>query len=160
ALAYPRRTPMTPLRQRFVDDLRLRNYSPRTIEAYTAGVARLAKYFNCSPELLGSEDLRAFQLHLLQSKVSWSQFNQVACALLFLSGPPPGRHHKAPYPPSGKNPKPLPCVLGPDEVARLFDAARPGRDRMLLRTTYACGLRLSEVVPLQVTAIDSSRLLV
>ncbi len=62
---------MTPLRQRFIDDLRLRNLSPRTIEAYVAGVARFAKHFRRSPELLGPEQVRAFQLHLLDRKVSW-----------------------------------------------------------------------------------------
>ena len=63
---------MTPLRQRFIDDLRLRNYSPRTIEAYVAGVARFAKHFGRSPDLLGPEEVRAFQLHLLEQQVSWS----------------------------------------------------------------------------------------
>jgi hypothetical protein len=58
---------MTPLRRRFIDDLRLRNYSPRTIEAYVACVARFANHFGRSPELLGPEDLRAFQLHLIDS---------------------------------------------------------------------------------------------
>lgn len=72
---------MTPLRQRFVDDLRLRNYSPRTIEIYVAHVARLAKHFGRSPETLGPEEMRAFQLHLLERKVSWSQFNQTVCAM-------------------------------------------------------------------------------
>jgi integrase/recombinase XerD len=150
---------MTPLRQRFVDDLRLRNYSPRTIEAYTAGVLRLAKHFNRSPELLGTEEIRAFQLHLIHNRVSWSQFNQVVCALRFLYGTTLGRTNQVPHIPYGKRPKKLPCVLGPDEVARLFDATGPGRDRMLLQTTYACGLRLSEVLHLEVTAIDSARML-
>ena len=150
---------MTPLRQRFVDDLRLRNYSPRTIEAYVAGVLRLAKHFKRSPELLGSEEIRAFQLHLLQEKVSWSQFNQIVCALRFLYGTTLGRPNQVPHILYGKRPKKLPCVLSPDEVALLFAAARAGRDRMLLQTTYACGLRLSEVLHLEVSAIDSARLL-
>ena len=151
---------MTPLRQRFIDDLRLRNYSERTVDAYTAGVVRLAKHFNRSPELLGSEDIRAFQLHLLHSRVSWSKFNQVVSALRFLYGTTLGRPDQVPRIPYGKRPQALPCVLGPDEVARLFQAAHAGRDRMLFQTTYACGLRLSEVVPLELTAIDSSRMLV
>ena len=65
---------MTPLRQRLVDDLRLRNYSPRTIERYVSLVARFAKYFGKSPDVLGAEEMRAFQLHLLEKKVSWSLF--------------------------------------------------------------------------------------
>jgi hypothetical protein len=61
---------MTPLRQRLVDDLRLRNYSPRTIEIYVAHVARFAKHFGRSPDTLGPEEMRAYQLHLLERKVS------------------------------------------------------------------------------------------
>lgn len=71
---------MTPLRQRLIDDLRLRNYSPRTIEAYVAGVARLARHFQRSPDQLGVEDLRWFKLHLLEQQVSWSLFNVVVAS--------------------------------------------------------------------------------
>lgn len=149
---------MTPLRQRFLDDLRLRNYAPGTIEAYVAGVARFANHFECSPELLGPEDVRTFQLHLLQQQVSWSLFNQTVCALRFFYGTTLGRPEQVPFIPFGKRPRTLPCVLSPDEVARLFAAAQPGRERVLLQTTYACGLRLSEVLHLQVTDIDSARM--
>lgn len=60
----------------------------------------------------------------------------------------------------GKKPKKLPCVLSPQEVAQLLEAARPGRERVLLRTTYACGLRLMEALNLQVTDIEGARMLV
>ena len=149
---------MTPLRQRFVDDLRLRNYAARTIEAYVAGVVKLARHFGRSPELLGPEDIRAFQLHLLERKASWSQFNQAVCALRFLYGTTLGRREQVPLIPFGKRPKPLPCVLSPEEVASLLAAATPGRDCVLLQTTYACGLRLSEVLNLQAEDIDSARM--
>ena len=151
---------MTPLRQRFVEDLRLRNYSPRTIEIYVAHVARFAKHFGKSPDLLGPDEMRAFQLHLLQKKASWSQFNQTVCALRFFYGQTLGRTEQMPMLPYGKRPKKLPCVLSPEEVAQLLEAARPGRERMLLTTTYACGLRLMEALTLQVPDIDSARMLV
>src|SRR4051812_37939695 len=85
-LALPGDVVMTPLRQRLVDALRLRNYSPRTIAIYVADVARFAKHFGRSPDALGADEMRAFQLHLLQRKVSWNQFNQTVCALRFFYG--------------------------------------------------------------------------
>ena len=72
---------MTPLRQRLIEDLKLRNLSPRTIECYVRHVKRFAEHFGRSPELLGPEEVRTFQLHLLQRQVSWSQFNQTLCAV-------------------------------------------------------------------------------
>lgn len=151
---------MTPLRQRFVEDLRLRNYSPRTIQAYVAGVARFAKHFGRSPDLLGAEEVRTFQLVLLQQKASWSKFNQTVCALRFFYGTTLGRAEQLPMIAYGKRPQKLPCVLSPEEVARLFEAANVGRDRVLLQTTYACGLRLGEVLELQAADIDSARMVI
>lgn len=151
---------MTPLRQRLVDDLRLRNYSPRTIEIYVAHVARFAQHFGKSPELLGPDEMRAFQLHLIEKKVSWSQFNQAVCALRFFYGKTLGRTELVPMLPFGRRPKKLPCVLSPEEVAQVLEAARPGRERTLFTTTYACGLRLMEAVSLEVTDIDSARMVV
>lgn len=151
---------MTPLRQRLVDDLRLRNYSPRTIEAYVAGVARFAQYFRRSPDQLGAEEVRAFQLQMLERKTSWSQFNQTVCALRFFYGTTLGRAEEMPLIPYGKRPRTLPSVLAPEEVVRLFAAARAGRERLRLQTAYACGLRISELTGLQVTDIDSARMVV
>jgi integrase/recombinase XerD len=150
----------TPLRQRFIDDLRLRNYAQRTIETYVGRVVAFAKHFGRSPEVLGAEEVRLFQLHLLEQRMSWSSFNQAVCALRFLYGTTLGRPEQLPLIPYGKRPKTLPCVLSPEEVARLLEAAPPGRDCVLLETTYACGLRLGEVVNLQASAIDSSRMVV
>jgi integrase/recombinase XerD len=151
---------MTPLRQRFIDDLRLRNYSPRTIEAYVAGVARFAKHCGRSPEQLGPEEIRAFQLHLLERGVSWSLFNQTVCALRFCYGITLGRSEQVPHIPFGKRPKTLPSVLSPVEVASLLQAADFQRDRVLLQVVYGCGLRLGELVNLQVGDIDSARMVV
>jgi integrase/recombinase XerD len=151
---------MTPLRQRFIDDLRIRNYSPRTIEAYVAGVVCLAKHFGRSPDLLGPEDIRAFQLHLLHERVSWSKFNQIVSALRLLYRMTLGRPEHVPYIAYGKRPKTLPSVLSPEEVSRLIQAAAPGRNRILLQVAYGCGLRLSELLALQVGDIDSARMVI
>ena len=77
---------MNPLRQRMIEDLRIKNFSPRTIETYVSRVALFAKHFRRSPERLGREEIRAYQLHLIEKKVSWSTFNQTICALRFFSG--------------------------------------------------------------------------
>jgi integrase/recombinase XerD len=151
---------MTPLRQRFIDDLRLRNYARRTIETYVSRVACFAQHFGRSPELLGVNEVRDFQLHLLQQRVSWSSFNQAVCALRFLYGITLGRPEQLPFIPYGKRPKTLPSVLSPAEVLRLLDAAEPGRDRVLVQVAYSCGLRLSELIHLRVADIDSARMVI
>jgi site-specific recombinase XerD len=151
---------MTPLRQRFIDDLRLRNYSPRTIETYVGRVVAFARHFGRSPELLGPEEVRVFQLHLLERQVSWSSFNQAVCALRFLYGTTLGRPEQLPLIPYGKRPKALPSVLAPQEVLRLIDAAPTPRDRVFLQVAYGCGLRLSELLHLQVRDIDRARMVI
>lgn len=149
---------MTPLRQRYMDDLRVRNKSPRTIETYVLRVAQFAKHFKQSPERLGPKHLRAYQQHLIARPVSWSTFNQAVCALRFLYQVTLGRPYEIVHLPFAKRPRTVPTVLSPDEVVRLLDAALAGRDRTLLDVIYACGLRLKEVLGLQVGDIDSARM--
>jgi integrase/recombinase XerD len=151
---------MTPLRQRFIDDLRLRNYSPRTIEAYVSRVAQFAQHFRRSPDQLGMAEVRVYQLHLLEQHASWSRFNQTVCALRFFFGTTLGRPEQVPLIPYGKRPRTLPSVLAPEEVVRLFNAAPAGRQRLRLQVLYACGLRLSELLYLRPTDIDSARMVV
>jgi site-specific recombinase XerD len=146
--------------QRFIDDLRLRNYARRTIDTYVWQVAGFARHFGRSPEVLGVDDIRAYQLHLVQRRVSWSTFNQAVCALRFLYRTTLGRPDQLPFIPFGKRPKTLPSVLSPDEVLRLLDAATPGRDRVLLQVAYGCGLRLNELLHLRVSDIDSARMVI
>jgi integrase/recombinase XerD len=152
------RQPMTPLRRRYIDDLRLRNKSPRTIETYVLRVAQFAKHFGRSPEQLGPDELRAYQQHLLARQVSWSMFNQSVCALRFLYNVTLGRPHLIGHLPFAKRPRTLPTVLSPEEVVRFLEAALPGRDRTLLEVAYACGLRLKELLGLRVADIDSARM--
>jgi len=149
---------MTPLRQRYIDDLRLRNKSPRTIETYVLRVVLFARHFGKSPEVLGPEELRAYQQHLIERRVSWSMFNQSVCALRFLYNVTLRRPHVITHLPFAKRPRVLPTVLSPEEVVRLLAAALPGRDRTLLDVAYSCGLRLKELVGLQVVDIDSARM--
>jgi integrase/recombinase XerD len=151
---------VTPLRQRYTHDLQLRNYAPRTVDCYVRCVAAFARHFGQSPERLDAEHVRQYQLHLLEQRTSWCRFNQSVCALRFLfrvTLQRPGEIEMVPY---GKRPRPLPAVLSPDEVRRLFDAARGPTFRLILQAAYACGLRVSEVVRLKVGDIDSARLVV
>ena len=149
---------MTALRQRYIADLRLRNKSPRTIETYVLRVSLFARHFERSPELLGPEHVRAYQEHLIAQPVSWSTFNQAVCALRFLYNVTLGRPELIAHLPFAKRPRTLPTVLSPEEVMRFLEASLPGRDRALLQTAYGCGLRLKELLGLQVRDIDSARL--
>lgn len=149
---------MTPLRQRFLHDLQLRNYSPRTVQTYLQHVVRFARYFGRSPEQLGPEEIRQYQLYLLHERhASWSVFNQAVCALRFLYR----CTLHAPVPvdmiPYGKKPRVLPAVLSPAEVSQLLALVPQPIERLILQTTYGCGLRASEVLGLRVADIDSSR---
>jgi integrase/recombinase XerD len=151
---------MSALRQRMIEDMQVRNYSPRTVEAYVAAVVKLARHVKKSPDQASVEEVRAFEVALLAKKPSWSQFNQVVAGLRFFFGTTlarPGMVEMLPY---GKRPKRLPVVLSVEEVGQLLEAARPGRERVLMQTAYACGLRISELLSLQVTDIDSARMVV
>jgi integrase/recombinase XerD len=149
---------MTPLRQRFTQDLQRRNYSPRTIDCYVRCVAAFALHFGRSPEDLGGEHVRQYQMHLLEQKTSWCRFNQAVCALRCLYRLTLQRPELMPLIPYGKKPKTLPCVLSMDEVRRLFDALTDPFYLMIVQTAYAAGLRVSEVVALKVSDIDSQRM--
>jgi len=151
---------MTPLRQRFLQDLQLRNYAPRTVETYLAALVRFARHFGRSPAQLGPEEIRAYQLHLLhERRVSWSAFNQVVSALRLLYGVTLQRPFPVEQIPYGKRPRPLPAVLSRDQVVRLLEAVPQPFYRLVLQTAYAAGLRVSEVIRLRVEAIDSARML-
>ena len=152
------REPLSPLRRRFIDDMRVRNLSPRTIETYVVRVVLFSRHFDRSPEVLGPEHVRAYQQHLLARKVSWSQFNQAVCALRFLYNVTLGRPEMIQHLPFPKRPRLVPVVLSPEEVTRFLDAAWPGRERTLLDVAYSCGLRLKELLGLQVGDIDSARM--
>jgi len=148
---------MTPLRQRFIEELTRRNRAARTIETYVEAVARIARYFNRSPDLLTPEQVREFQLHLVGRGLSWSLCNQVAAALRFFYRHVLNRDDFVTCVPYGKRTRTLPVVLCPEDVRRLLDAVPPGRYRLMLRIAYGCGLRLSELLHLRVPDIDSAR---
>ena len=123
---------MTPLRQRLIDDLRVRNYSPETIKSYVWGVAKLARHFGRSPDQLTPDDLRAFQVHLVDAQASWSQFNQITCGLRFFYAVTLGRPDAVPFIAFGKRPRRLPaCWRRPRPAGTGPSSRRP--------TPAACG---------------------
>ena len=149
---------MTPLRQRLIEDMQLRNLAPDTIKGYVRYVAQFAKHFRRSPEQLTPEHARQYQLHLLRKKVSWSTFNQSVCALRFFYGTTLGRKDFVKRLPFGKKPRRVPVVLSRDEVLKFLQCILSRKQRMLLTTMYATGLRVGEAVELRVNDIDSRRM--
>src|SRR5499427_8439120 len=152
--------PLTPLRQRMLEDMQIRNYSPHTIDAYLRSVAQFAKHFHASPDRLGPEHIRTYQLHLLQQQVSESVFIQTVCALRLLYETTLHRPWMVEYIPYPKKPKTLPVILSRDEVTALLLAPRHLKHRVILATLYATGVRVSELCQLQGTDIDSQRMVI
>jgi site-specific recombinase XerD len=152
---------MTPLRRRMIDDMTLRNFTKATIKAYVRAVARFARHFHCSPDRLGREHVRAYLLHLLNEQhVSHSYYKLTRCAWRFLYRETLGRDDVPASLAPVKQPRSLPVVLGPDELARFFAAIKNLKHRALLMTAYAAGLRVSEVTRLCVADIDSARMVI
>jgi integrase/recombinase XerD len=149
---------MTELRRRMLEDLRLRNYSPNTIKVYIRCVPKFAKHFRVSPDRLGPEHIRQYQLFLVEhQKVAWAVFNQTVCALRFFYHHVLHRDWMIEHIPYPRHEEKLPVVLSPAEVAAVFDATRNLKHRTILMTIYAAGLRVSELTHLRVTDIDSQR---
>jgi site-specific recombinase XerD len=152
---------MTTLRQRMIEDLQICNRSPHTVRSYVACIAHFARHFGKSPELLGPEEIRQYQVYLVnERRVSLSYLIQIVAALRFLYCVTLQRDWAIRHIAYPKQPKRLPVVLSQAEVRRLFDAIRSPRHLAILMTAYAAGLRLSEVTQLLITDIDSSRMVI
>jgi integrase/recombinase XerD len=152
--------PMSPLRRRMLEDMQIRNYSPHTIDGSLRYVAQFAKHFGTSPDRLGPEHIRTYQLHLLHTQASESIFIQTVCALRFLYETTLGRPWMVDFLPYPKKPKTLPVILSRDEVKALLLAPSHLKHRAILATLYATGVRVSELCHLQGTDIDSQRMVI
>ncbi len=150
----------SPLRQRMIEDMTIRNLSQATQQSYIYAVRKFSRHFGASPDRLGNEDVRAYQLHLIAKKRSWSHINKAACALRFFYGVTMGQQHAFERIVNGREPEKLPPVLAPDEIARVLEAVVGLRNRVALTTAYAAGLRIGEVCRLKVTSIDGERKLI
>ena len=150
---------MTPLRQRMLEELQRRNYSSKTIRLYLRHVAEFAQYFHRSPDQLGVEDIRQYQLFLIQEKkLAWSSYNQIVCALRFFYAKTLKRAFLLEDIPFPRKEQRLPLILSQEEVARILTVPPHLKSRALLMTIYAAGLRRSEAAHLRVNDIDSARM--
>jgi integrase/recombinase XerD len=152
---------MTPLRRRMIEDMTLRNFTAQTIHAYVYSVVCFARHFHISPDLLGLEHLRTYLLHLTQvRRLSVSYCNRTRCALRFFYQVTLGRDFPLDSLGRVKQPRKLPVVLSAEEVTQFLTAVTNFKHRTILMTAYATGLRVSEVVRLRVTDIDSQRMVI
>ena len=149
---------MGALRTRMENDMILRGMATRTREAYLGAVARLAQFYRRSPAELTVREVQAYLLHLIQKrKLSWSTCNIAANGFRFLYHITLGRERTEFCIPAAKPSQRLPEILSRQEVQRLLNANGNRKHRALLMTTYAAGLRVSEVVALQLTDLDAAR---
>jgi len=151
---------MSPLRRRMTEDMTVRNLSPATQRSYLHAVTKFSRYFSRSPDRLSVEDVRAFQVHLVSTGISWPALNQTVCALRFFYGVTLGQAEIPQRIPYAREPRKLPGVLNGDEVVRFLEAVASLKTRTALTTAYAAGLRVSEVVGLKVCDIDSGRMVI
>ena len=152
---------MTPLRRHMIQDMTLRNLAPRTIQVYVLCVARFAKHFGKSPELITKPEIRAYLLDLIEhKKVAHSTYTQALAALKFLYRVTLQDEQKVEHIPGPRRQRKLPVVLSPAEVDQFFAAVAHLKHRAILMTAYAAGLRVSEVTDLQVGDIDSQRMVI
>lgn len=150
----------SPLRRRMIDDMSLRNLSPATQRSYLHAVTKFSRYFGRSPDRLGLEDVRAFQVHLVSQGISWPALNQTVCALRFFYGVTLDRGEIPERIAYARTPRKLPVILSADEVVRFLEAVPSLKARAALTTAYAAGLRASEAVSLKVADIDSGRMVI
>jgi len=151
--------PISPLRRRMIEDMTVRNFVDKTRNDYIRHVRTFTAFLGGSPDTATAEDLRRFQLHQVQTGVRPPSINGAVAALRFFFGvtldrPDMGRHLTF-----VREPRKMPVVLSPEEVARLLEAAPGPKYRAAFAAAYGAGLRVSEVVALKVTDIESERLL-
>ena len=153
---------MTSLRQKLIEDMQIRNLAVKTQETYILQVSLFARHFQKSPELLGPEEIRAYQVYLTnEKKLSAKSISIAVAALRFLYRVTLKKNWSfTDIVPAPKVPKTLPIILSPEEVLQFLDCVRSRKHRAILTTCYAAGLRISEAVALTPPTIDSKRMVI
>ena len=156
---YPKE-PISPLRARMIDDMRVRNFALATQRGYIRGVKMLAAFLDRSPDTATAEEVRSFQRHLAATGITPGVQNMAVSGLRFffrftVDKPETPRHLVYTY-----EPQKLPRVLSAEEIGQLLGAASEPKDKAMLSVAYGAGLRAMEVVALKVSDIDSKRMLI
>ncbi len=151
---------ISPLRQRMIDDMTIRNMSPSTQKIYVAAVANFSVFHGRSPDKLTFEDVREYRLHLIARGLKPNSINPIMGALRFFYRTTLGLKEVSEQIPYARRADPLPAVLARDEVERFLKAVPNLKMRTAFITIYAAGLRVSEVVKLTARDIDSARMVI
>jgi integrase/recombinase XerD len=152
---------VTRLRKMMLEELQRRNYAQNTARAYIRIVERFATHFGRSPEMLGPDEIRQYQVHLFRDcHLASGTVQQHVAALRFLYVKTLKRRYMHEHLPMPKRQRPLPQVLSPSEVQRLIDSASNLYHRAMLMTLYSTGMRRAELCRLKVSDIDSERMIV
>lgn len=149
---------ISPLRQRFIEDMTMRKLSPKTQTGYIRAVKKLTQFLGQSPDRATTEDLRLFQLHLVEAGASHQTINVTITALNFFFGTTLNRKEATANMSKVHQPRKLPMILSVEEVTRLFEAISSAKYKAALAIAYGAGLRASEIANLKVTDIDSKRM--
>jgi integrase/recombinase XerD len=152
---------MGKLRDQMVQEMRVRDFSLRTIEAYVAAVRGVTKHFGRAPDTLTDEEIHQYLIHVReQRKLSASTCQQIRCGLKFFYDIAMRRPRASLSVPVARRPQKLPEILSRQEVTRIIESTRTLRYRLLLMVTYGGGLRLSEVIHLRHSDLDRERRLI
>jgi len=151
---------ISPLRQRMIDDMTVRGFTPCTQRGYLLAVRNFTAFLGRPPDRSDTEDLRRYQLHMRTSGASATTMNAAVSALRFFFGVTLGRGDANIGMTTVREPRKLPVVLSPGDVERLLNAAPGPKYRAALSVAYGAGLRASEVVSLKVSDIDSERVVI
>lgn len=152
---------MTQLREKMVRDMQLRRLSDNTQRVYTHAVFALARRYMKSPDQLSDEQVQDYVLYMLnERKLAWSTCDTNVAGLQFFYGVTLGRNSMRLAIPPRKSEKRLPEILSAEEIDSLFAATNNIKHRVLLQAAYSAGLRVSELVRLKITDIDSDRMMI
>ena len=151
---------MSPLRRRMIEDMTIRKFAPKTQHDYLQRVKNFAAFLGRSPDTASFEDVRRYQLRLTTSGVGVPTVNQTVSTLRFFFRVTLKRHDILEHTHFIHEPRKLPVVLSPEEVARLLDAAPGLKYKAALSVAYGAGLRAGEVVSLKINHIDSERMVI